>query len=362
MPDCPQFGTVWCVSRKLDAAPSGRFSTALLAGDIFGPSHVDGVELFLPRLDQRILSKHGRVDGTGKYGVQASAVRLTLQRRRAVPFREIRQRLFELGYVEGTSIAFELLSAEGNYDLLPSLAADLVRRDVELIFANATPAVIAAKNATRTIPIVFAGAGDPVASGIVASLRRPAGNVTGISILAPETAAKTLELLSELIPAASRIAVLSNPQLNRLGVIKEMQATAAKLRLELVVVEAGGPETFQQAVAEIARHRPAGLAIPTEVTFVNHYEGLAALAIANRLPAISGNNLFPERGGLISYGSDRIDGYRRAAELIDKILKGAKPADLPVEQPTKFELVLNLRTAKGSDSQCHQRSWYGRRV
>ena len=263
-------------------------------------------------------------------------------------FEAFKQRLRELGHVEGKTVTFEYRAAEANYERLPALAAELVGRKVDIILADSgTPATLAAKNATRTIPIVFMGVADPVGQGIVASLARPGGNVTGMSVQHPESAAKALALLKEVVPSAKRIAILSNPTNSSLPlVIKDMQTAARVLRLETTVVNAGRPDEFDDAFAEIARHRPAGLAILADALFNSESGRLAALAAKHRLPAIGGMNLYPENGGLMSYGADRLALIRRSADLVDKILKGAKPGDLPVEQPTKFDLIVNLKAAK----------------
>jgi putative ABC transport system substrate-binding protein len=259
-----------------------------------------------------------------------------------------KQQLRDLGHVEGKTITIDYLSAEGKYDRLPSLAAELIRRDVDVIMADGgTPSATAVKNATRTIPVVFVGVADPVGQGIVASLARPGGNVTGISNQQRDTALKTLALLKEIVPSAKHIAILSNPTNSFLSqVLSDMQAAARTLRLEITVVNARAPAELEGAFAEIARVRPAGVVIPGEAMFNIEAGRLAALAARHRLPTMSGNSASPESGGLMSYGANRLDLVRRAAILVDKILKGAKPANLPVEQPTKFELILNMRTAK----------------
>jgi putative ABC transport system substrate-binding protein len=258
-----------------------------------------------------------------------------------------KRQLRELGHVEGKSVAIEHHSADGKYDRLPSLIAALVKRNVDVMVTGATPATIAAKNATRTIPIVFTGVADPVGQGIVASLARPGGNITGTSLQHPETAAKTLELLKEIVPSLQRVAVLSNPSNASLpGVIREVQAAAKHLRIDTRVVGATAPEEFGKAFAEMLPQRPGGLVILSDPMFNLHMQRLAALATEHRLPAIGGNSSFPEMGGLMSYGANRLDQFVRVAVLVDKILRGAKPTDLPVEQPTKFDLVVNLATAK----------------
>ena len=263
-------------------------------------------------------------------------------------FEVFKQQLRDLGHVEGKTITIEYLSAEGKYDRLPDLAADLVRRNVDIIMTDGgTPAAIAARNATKTIPVVFALVSDPVGQGIVASLARPGGNITGISYQHPEVAAKSLSLLKEIVPSTKRIVILSNPKnSSHPPVISEMQAAGRTLRLETTVVNAGAPSEFDNAFADIARERPAGLVILSDPLFNIEAGRLTTLAAKYRLPTMGTTNNVPESGGLMSYGPNRPDLIRHAAIMVDKILKGAKPADLPVEQPTKFDLVLNKRTAK----------------
>ena len=263
-------------------------------------------------------------------------------------FEAFKQQLRDLGHVEGKTITINYLSAEGKYDRLSALAAELVRGNVDVIMtAGGTPAVNAARNATKTIPVVFSPVADPVGQGIVASLARPGGNVTGISVQHPESAVKSLALLKEVVPTAKRIAILSNPTNSSLpGVLGDMHTAAKTLRLEITVANAGTAGEFETVFAEIVRDRPAGLVILADALFNSEAGRLTTLAARHRLPTMGGHNAIPESGGLMSYGANRLDLARRAAVLVDKILKGAKPADLPVEQPTKFELVINMNTAK----------------
>ena len=263
-------------------------------------------------------------------------------------FEAFKQQLRDLGHVEGKTITIDYLSAEGKYDRLPALAAELVWRNVDVILADGgTPATTAARNAARTIPVVFTILSDPVGQGFVTSLARPGGNITGISNQHPETAVKSLALLREVVPSAKRVAILTNPTNSSLPqVVQDMQAAARKLRLEITVVHAGAPAEFEKAFADIARDRPDGLVILSDAMLVIEAKRLTTLAAKYRLPTMGGNNDIPESGGLMSYGANRLDMVRRATILVDKILKGAKPADLPVEQPTKFDLVVNMRTAK----------------
>ncbi len=264
-------------------------------------------------------------------------------------FEAFKQQLRDLGHVEGKTITINYLSAEGKYDRLSALAAELVRGNVDVIMtAGGTPAVTAARNATKTIQIVFSPVADPVGQGIVTSLARPGGNVTGISVQHPESAVKSLALLKEVVPTAKRIAILSNPTNSSLpGVLGDMHTAAKTLRLEITVANAGTAGEFETVFAEIVRDRPAGLMILADALFISESRRLTTLAARHRLPTMGGHNAIPESGGLMSYGPNRLDLARRAAVLVDKILKGAKPADLPVEQPTKFELVININTAKG---------------
>jgi putative ABC transport system substrate-binding protein len=258
-----------------------------------------------------------------------------------------KQRLRELGYVEGKTIVIDYLSADGRYERLAALAAELVRRKVDVIFANATSATIAAKNATRTIPVVFIGVADGVGQGLVRSLARPGGNLTGMSILNPQTSVKMMQLLKEVVPAATRFALLSNPtNESHPPIVAEMQAAARQLRVETSTVFARSPAELENAFAEAKQLRADGLAYVSDSMFGNNATALAALAATHRLPVIGGSPAYPEHGGLLSYGANRTAYIRRGAELVDKILKGTKPPDIPVEQPTRFELVVNLKTAK----------------
>ena len=258
------------------------------------------------------------------------------------------QQLRELGYVEGKTVTIEYRSAESKYELLPGLAAELVQRNVHVIVAaDGTPAALAAKNATRTIPVVFVNVADPVGQGMVQSLARPGGNVTGLSSLHSETAMKTLQLLKEIVPSATRVAILTNPENSSLPfVIKEMEVAARRLSLATSLVHAGSPGDFENAVAEAIRLRASGIAVLTDAMFNTNAASLAALVTQRRMPTIGGVDLYAESGGLLSYGANRIENYRRAAVLVDKILKGTKISDLPVEQPTKFSLIVNLKTAR----------------
>ena len=255
-----------------------------------------------------------------------------------------RQGLRELGYVEGQNIAIEYRWAEGKRDRLPGLAAELVALKVDLIVTAGTTVTRAAKQATGTIPIVMAAIGDPVAAGLVASLAHPGGNITGLSILGPELAGKRLQLLKELLPGLSRVAVLStlgNPH-NALE-FQWVRVAAQALGVELELLELRDPDELESAVNRV---RPDALVTLSDPALFDHRSRVVNLAAAGRLPAIYEHREYVAAGGLMSYARSQSDLHRRAAAYVDKILKGAKPADLSIEQPTKFELVINLKTAK----------------
>jgi len=259
-----------------------------------------------------------------------------------------RQGLRELGWVEGQNIIIEYRYAEGRFDRLPDLAAELVRLKVDIIVAVATPASAAAKNATGTIPIVGISLGDPVGTGLIASLARPGGNVTGVSYsVGVETIGKGLELLNEIVPNVRQVAILSNPG-NPLHApaVRDVKVAARSLGVQLQLLEARGPTEFDGAFAAMAKERVGGLFVVADTMFNLHRARLVELAAKSRLPAAYGTRDAVEAGGLMSYGPSLPDLFRRGATYVDKILRGAKPADLPVEQPTKFELVINLKTAK----------------
>ena len=258
-----------------------------------------------------------------------------------------RQGLRELGYVEGQNIAIEVRSAEGKVERLPGLAAKLVRLKVDVIVAAGTQAALAAKQATSTIPIVMAAVGDPVATGLVASLARPGGNLTGPSLMLPELIGKQLELLKEVVPKVSRVAVLWNSA-NPLGPpqMREAEGAARALRVRLQLLDVRDPNDFDTAFAAMTKERAGALLVIPDVVFVTHRARVADLAAKSRLPAVYWTRELVEAGGLMAYGANIPDMYRRAATYVDKILKGTKPGDLPIEQPTRFELVINLKTAK----------------
>jgi putative ABC transport system substrate-binding protein len=261
--------------------------------------------------------------------------------------RAFRQGLRELGYVEGQNIAIEYRWAEGQQEVLPHLAAELVRLQVDVIVTSAEPAIRAAKEATAVIPIVMAVTGDPVGSGLVASLARPGGNITGLSLMGTELGSKLLELLKQAAPKASRIAVLWNAAYPvKARELAEMQAAARLLGMTLHPVEVRALADFDTAFASMTRERPHGLITVSDPLTLTHRRQIVDFAAHNRLPMISEVKEFAEAGGLMTYGPSLPDMFRRAAYYVERILKGAKPTDLPVEQPTKFELVLNRKTAQ----------------
>src|SRR5215475_6515058 len=260
------------------------------------------------------------------------------------------QGLRDLGYVEGRNVAIEYRDAGGKVDRLPALAAELVALKVDVIMAGSAPHALAAKQATRTIPIVFISAGDPVADGLVTSLARPGGNVTGLSSLTPERIGKCLELLTQAVPGVSRVAVLWQPgavgDRTEKDALKGAEITARALGVRLQLVEARAPADIDRAFSDMTKARAGALAVWTTAMFASERWRLVALAAKNRLPAVYTLSEFVDAGGLMAYGHSQADLNRRAATYVDKILKGARPADLPVEQPTTFELVINLKAAK----------------
>jgi putative tryptophan/tyrosine transport system substrate-binding protein len=265
----------------------------------------------------------------------------------ATNFADFLHGLNDAGYVEGRNIAVEPRWAEGQYDRMPALAAELVRRPVAVIVASSLPALLAVKAATSTIPIVFVSAGDPVQLGFVASLNRPGGNITGVSYLAVELAAKRLELLLEVVPKASVIGVLENPANPRADLeIADVQAAARAIGKVIVVAKAGSEHDFDAAFATLVQARVSGFLVAGEPLFFLKRERLIALAARHALPAIYEFREFTAAGGLLSYGLSLTDISRLIARQVAQILKGTKPADLPVLQPTKFELVINLKTAR----------------
>lgn len=261
-----------------------------------------------------------------------------------------RQELRDLGWVEGENIAIEYRFAEGHFDRLDELAKELVRLEVDVIVAPTSIYAGAAKRATSTIPIVFASHADPIGSGHVVSLARPGGNITGLTIVMSETTAKSLELLKEAVPGLSRVAVLWDPATpsHRPG-LEAVRAMGRALDLELQSLPVHDATEFDSAFSAIVEGRADGVLVLSTPLFIGGARRLAELAMTHKLPTIFGPRDHTEAGGLLSYGPDRADLYARAAVYVDKILKGASPADLPVEQATKFELVVNLQTAEALD-------------
>jgi putative ABC transport system substrate-binding protein len=259
-----------------------------------------------------------------------------------------RQGLSELGYVEGKNIIIEHRFAEGKFERLADLAAELVQLKVDLIVAAVTQASLAAKDATRTIPIVMAGVSDPLESGLVASLARPGANITGTSSMTAEVVGKSLELLKEAVPKISRVAVLWNPDnaVFQAQMLRETEVAAALLGVQLQTFGVRGPGELDRAFAAITRERVDALLVLADPILALHQAQIVDFAQKSRLPAMYGIKDYAAAGGLMTYAASMGDQFRRAATYVDKILKGAKPADLPVEQPTKFEFVINLKTAK----------------
>jgi putative tryptophan/tyrosine transport system substrate-binding protein len=262
-------------------------------------------------------------------------------------FEAFRQGLRDLGYVEGQNIAIESRWAEGKSDRYPTLAADLVRLEMDVIVTVGGAASKAAQQATKTIPIVMSLVNDPLGSGLVPSLAHPGGNVTGISLMAPDLVGKQLEVLKEIVPQASRMALLRNPT-NPASApqLREAEVAARALGVRLQTLEARVPQEIDSAFAAMTRERAGALVVLTDSIFTNQRRQIAELATERRLPAVYGNSEHAEAGGLMAYSANFLDLERRAATFVDKILKGAKPGNLPVEQPTKLELVINLRAAK----------------
>jgi len=264
------------------------------------------------------------------------------------PLEAFRQGLREFGWVEGQNIVVEYRFAEGRLDRLPALAAELVRLKVDVIAAGPTPPAVAAKNATATIPIVMMGAAEPVELGLIASLARPGGNVTGLSwSVNLELIGKELELLKETVPKVRRVAILWNPANPAHAIaVGHLKDAARSLGLQLQLLEARGPNDFDGAFAAMAKQRVDALLVVADTIFLVHRARLADLEAKYRLPSMHGLRQNVEAGGLMSYGPNTVATWRRAAFFVDRILKGIKPADLPVEQPTQYELVINVKTAR----------------
>jgi ABC-type uncharacterized transport system substrate-binding protein len=260
----------------------------------------------------------------------------------------IREGLRTLGYVEGQNLVIEYRSAEGRFDRLPDFAVELVRLHVDVIVAVVTQASLAAKNATSTIPIVMMAVGDPVGAGLVASLARPGGNVTGTSGMAVEVASKLLELLQQVAARIHRVSVLWNPanEVFQGQMVKATEAAARSMGIQLQMLAARDVKEIDRAFAAMTKGRAEALVVLPDPVFVAQHSRIAVFAARNRLPSVSGSSGYAEEGGLITYGPDFFELGRRTAAYVDRILKGAKPGDLPIEQATKFELAINLKTAK----------------
>ena len=264
----------------------------------------------------------------------------------AMTFEPFVQGLRDLGYIEGQNVAFERRYAAQDYEILPNLAAELVRLQPDVILAIGSPATRAAKNATKRIPIVFARISDPIGLDFVATLAHPGGNLTGVSILTRELAGKRLELLITGIPDAKRVGVLWMPSLpSAMPELRELEGVARSLNLELIPAEIRGPDDLEPTLRAMSERRAGALIVVPGPIFTEHIRRIVDLTAAARLPAMFWRREHVEAGGLMAYGTNYDKMYWRAAAYVDKILKGAKPADLPVEQPMKFELVINLKTA-----------------
>ena len=258
-----------------------------------------------------------------------------------------RQGLSETGYVEGRNVAIEFRWGEGHYDRLPALAADLVARKVDLIFVGGSSGTAAARDATSTIPIVFAGGGDLVAAGLVAGLARPGGNVTGISVFGRELHPKRLQLLSEVVPQVEVIALLVNPtNVTSESVVRDTQEAAHANGRRLAILKAGTESEIDAALAALVQEHAGALIVASDPYFNSRREQIVALAARHAIPAIYDWREYTEAGGLMSYGPSLTDIYRQAGVYAGRVLAGAKPADLPIEQPMRFELVINLKTAQ----------------
>ena len=264
----------------------------------------------------------------------------------AAPSDAFQQALRNLGYIEGKNIAFEFRASGGKSERNAYLADELVRLKVDVIVAGGAGAIRAAKNATSTIPIVMSGVNDPISLGFVANLAHPGGNITGVSNLSPELSGKRLELFKEVLPKASRVALLAYRGVAMRTSIEEAQFAAHLLHLQLQLLEVDGPAEFERAIAAAKKQRAEGLMQIEAAVLMPYQQQIIDLTEKNRLPALYNRRLDAEAGGLMSYGFNATERLQRVATLVDKILKGAKPADLPIEQPTKFELVINLKTAK----------------
>jgi putative ABC transport system substrate-binding protein len=259
----------------------------------------------------------------------------------------LRAALRELGYIEGKNLTTELRSSEGKYERLPDLAAELVRLKVDVIITTSTPATRAAQKATATIPIVMAGVGDPVGGGFVKTLARPGGNVTGFANMGEDLGPKQLEMLLSMAPKVTRAAVLINPSnTSHIKILERTQAAGQKRGIAILAFNARTPQEIDTAFLRMVREKAGGVMVVTEPFFSQEIRHIAAMAAKTHIPSIYGGDAYADEGGLMSYTTSRVELNSRVAACVDKILKGAKPADLPVEQPTKFELVINGKSAK----------------
>jgi ABC-type uncharacterized transport system substrate-binding protein len=257
------------------------------------------------------------------------------------------RRMDELGYVEGRNLIIEWRFADGEYERLPGMAAELVKLKVDVMMALGPPGAVAAQKATATIPIVFVVSVDPVGAGFVKSLAQPGGNITGLSNLAGDLSSKHLEMLLTLVPKLSRVAVLLNPGNSAHATIREnVQAASQKAGIKVLPVKAQTPQEIENAFSTMVRENAGAVIVALDPLFIQQVPQIAEQAAKRRLPSIFANREYAEVGGLMSYGQNQVDIYRRAAGYVDRILKGAKPGDLPVEQPTKLELLINSKTAK----------------
>jgi putative tryptophan/tyrosine transport system substrate-binding protein len=262
-------------------------------------------------------------------------------------YRAFIERLRELGWSEGNNLVLESRYADGRYERLPVLAAELVRVPVDVIFANAAPAAQAAKRATTSVPIVFETLGDPITTGLVSSLARPGGNLTGISGLGPELSGKRLELLGELLPGLRRVALLLNPgNVMAPPTVRETEKAAAVLGLKVQIVEVREPNQIESELAKAAGDGATAVIVVPDPLLLAHAARIHAVLVKHRLPAVHAETTWVQSGALMIFGSSLIDHFRQAAALVDKILRGALPGSLPVEQSTRFELVINMKTAK----------------
>ena len=262
-------------------------------------------------------------------------------------FGAFRQGLRELGYVESKNLMIEWRFAEEIYERLPDIASDLVKLNVDVIVASGAAAISAAQKATTTIPVVMGNSSDPVGNGFIKSLARPGGNITGLSNVGSDLSPKLLEILLSVTPKLSRVAILVNPNNpGHIVALKNVQAAAQRAGIAILSLEARTPQEIEKAFFTITKERAGAIIVANDAFFNQQRHRIAELAAKNRLPSISARREYVEAGGLVNYGTNIADNFRRAATYVDKILKGAKPADLPVEQPTKFELIINGKTAK----------------